>query len=86
MPATTKRTRKATAKTVEAVVTAPPASPLTLSDYAEDIRARWAIHTYERNAAMHDLQVLGKRTHDAVDAVVEYVTPHYHTVVTRLTK
>ena len=72
MTATRKARKTTTAKAATVTVnTAPPASPLTLADYAEDIKARWAIHQYEFNAAARDLHVLGKQLHNAVDAVVD---------------
>ena len=87
MTATRKARKTITAKAATVTVNqAPPASPLTLADYREDIVARWNIHTYEFNAAARDLYELGKQLHNAVDAVVEYATPHYNTVVSRLSK
>ena len=61
---TTKRTRKATTKSVapqtpvvkEVKVTTPPQPKLTLADYREDFQARIRIHNYEVNALWQDIK------------------------------
>ena len=76
--ATRKTTRKATA-----VATAPQPT-LTLTQYREDVVARWAIHQYETKALAADVRAAGVATRQLLDGVVDYLTPHVRTVVARI--
>ena len=82
---TTKRTRKATTKSVapktpvvtEGKVTAPPQPKLTLADYREDFQARVRIHNYEVNALWQDIKKGYQTAKPFVDKAVNYVQESY---------
>ena len=62
-----RRTRKAQVKTVETNVR--PSTLLKSTDYINDIKIRWSIHTYEVNALVNDIKWSYNQVRDYVVSV-----------------